>query len=151
MTPREAVPGRDCRDCTLCCKLLAVEELAKPPLGWCPHCVAKAGCGIYQQRPTECRQFYCEYRLDGALGAHWKPSRCKIVVVLEEHTNSIVIHDDPARPQAWRREPYLSEIRQWADDGARSGRQVIVWQGDRKIVIAPRRHAPAAHFGQASV
>lgn len=151
MTPRDAVPGRDCRDCTLCCKLLAVEELAKPPLDWCPHCTAKSGCGIYQQRPTECRQFFCEYRLDASLGEHWKPSRCKIVVVLEEHTNAIVIHDDPARQQAWRQEPYFSEIQRWADVGTPTGRQVIVWQGDTKIVIAPRRAKMPAHVGHASL
>lgn len=137
----EVVPGRDCGGCTLCCKLLAVEELSSPPLGWCPRCDVKTGCAAYADRPTECRQFYCEYLLDGALGEHWKPSKCKMVVVLEDYADALVIHVDPARPHAWRQEPYHSQIRRWARAQARSGRQVIVWQGDSKIVIPP--HEPA--------
>jgi hypothetical protein len=70
------VPGRDCKGCTLCCKLLSVEELNMPPLVWCPKCDTKQGCTIYADRPTECRQFFCEFLLDGSMGAHWKPSRC---------------------------------------------------------------------------
>lgn len=132
----DIVQGRECGSCTLCCKLLRVEELDTPPGQWCPHCDVKAGCTIYQQRPTECRQFYCEYLLDPALGEHWKPARCKMVVVFEEHLNALVIHVDPDRPHGWRAEPYYSQIRRWARQAAGRRRQVIVWQGNRKIVIA---------------
>ena len=133
----DIVPGRGCSGCTMCCKLLSVEELNTPPLSWCPHCITKSGCGIYDERPTECRQFYCEYLLDAALGDHWKPSRCKMVVVLEDYANALVIHTDPSRPHVWRQEPYHSDIRRWARAAVRKGRQVVVWEGDRKIVIAP--------------
>jgi hypothetical protein len=104
-------------------------------LSWCPHCIAKSGCGIYADRPTECRQFYCEYLLDAGLGEHWKPSRCKMVVVLEDHVGELVIHTDPARPHVWRREPFYSDIRRWARTAARNGRRVVVWEGNRKIVV----------------
>jgi hypothetical protein len=135
----EIVQDRGCGGCTMCCKLLSVEELETPPLSWCPHCITTAGCGIYADRPTECRQFYCEYLLDAGMGEHWKPSRCKMVVVLEEHVNELVIHTDPARPHAWRREPFHSDIRSWARTAARKGMRVVVWENDRKIVIAPDR------------
>jgi hypothetical protein len=131
------VRGRHCGGCTMCCKLLSVAELDTPPLSWCPHCVVKSGCGIYPDRPTECRQFYCEYLLDAQLGEHWKPSRCKMVVVLEDHVGELVIHTDPARPHVWRREPFHSDIRRWARSAARDGRRVVVWEGDRKIVVSP--------------
>jgi hypothetical protein len=144
----DIVPGRDCAGCTLCCKLLAVEELASPPLGWCPNCDSKKGCGIYAARPTECRQFYCEYLLDAALGEHWRPSRSKMVVVAEDYSNALVIHVDPDRPHAWRQEPFHSDIRRWA---ARTRRQVIVWQGDTKIVIAPERPVAQGGLSQASL
>ena len=36
---RGPIPGRTCGTCTLCCKAVAVEELAKPIGDWCPHCV----------------------------------------------------------------------------------------------------------------
>jgi hypothetical protein len=133
----DIVPGRGCSGCTMCCKLLSVEELSTPPLSWCPHCITKSGCGIYDDRPTECRQFYCEYLLDARLGDYWKPSRCKMVVVLEDYANALVIHTDPSRPHVWRQEPYWSDIRRWARAAARKGRQVIVWEDDRKIVISP--------------
>ena len=55
--------------------------------------------------------------------------------------NELVIHTDPARPHAWRREPYYSDIRRWARAAARKGLQVVVWEDDRKIVIAPDRPA----------
>jgi len=142
MTQRvDVVLDRNCGGCTMCCKLLRVEELGTPPLSWCPHCVATSGCGIYADRPTECRQFYCEYLLDGALGEHWKPSRCKMVVVMEDYANELVIHTDPARPHAWRREPYYSDIRRWARAAAGKGVQVVVWEDDCKLVIAPDRPA----------
>jgi hypothetical protein len=138
MTQRtDVVRGRDCGGCTMCCKLLSVAELDTPPLTWCPHCVAKSGCSIYADRPTECRQFYCEYLLDAELGEHWKPSRCKMVVVLEDQVGELVIHTDPARPHIWRREPVHSDIRRWARAAARNGRRVVVWEGDRKIVVSP--------------
>jgi hypothetical protein len=142
MTQRvDIVQDRSCGGCTMCCKLLSVEELSTPPLSWCPHCVATSGCAIYADRPTECRQFYCEYLLDTDMGEHWKPSRCKMVVVLEEHVNELVIHTDPARPQAWRREPFLADIGRWARVGAGRGLRVVVWEDDRKIVISPDRPA----------
>ncbi len=131
----DVVRGRDCRGCTMCCKLLSVEEISTPPLSWCPSCDTKRGCTIYEQRPTECRQFYCEYLLDPALGEHWKPSKCKMVVVFEDYANALVIHVDPDRPHAWREAPFYSDICAWVRAADRKQRQVIVWQGNSKIVL----------------
>jgi hypothetical protein len=129
----------------MCCKLLRVEELDLPPLTWCPNCDVKSGCSIYAERPHECRQFYCEYLLDPALSERWKPSRCKMVVVREDHGGALLIHVDPDRANAWREEPYASDIRAWCRAAARLGRDVIVWQGDTKIVLTETRQAaPAA-------
>ena len=36
---RAPVPGRACGSCTLCCKTMGVDELAKPPGVWCQHCL----------------------------------------------------------------------------------------------------------------
>jgi hypothetical protein len=143
MTAQSIVSGRNCDGCTLCCKLLGIAELDVPPVSWCPHCQTKAGCGIYERRPTECRQFDCEYLLDPALGNHWKPSKCKMVVVREEFTHALVVHVDPDRPDAWREEPFHSQLLQWARTAADKHWQVIVWQGNRKIIVAP--HKSQAH------
>jgi hypothetical protein len=138
MSAQEIVPGRNCEGCTLCCKLLGVAELDVAPLIWCPHCKAKAGCSIYEQRPTECRQFVCEYLRDPAIGNHWKPSKCKMVVVVEEFAHALVVHVDPDRPDAWREAPFYGQLRQWAQAAADKHWQLIVWQGSRKIIIAPQ-------------
>jgi hypothetical protein len=137
MGQADIVQGRNCDSCALCCKLLSVAELDKEPLDWCPHCTSRTNCSIYAARPTECRQFFCQYLLDERLGPHWKPTRSKMVVSWEEYANTLVIHTDPARPDAWRREPYLSDIRRWAHAAAMRGQQMVVWVGDSKIVLVP--------------
>ena len=132
--------GRSCDGCTMCCKLLSIEELDKPPLTWCRLCDTKRGCTAYAQRPTECRDFYCGFLLDPTLDERWKPSASKLVVTFEDHCNEILIHVDPDRPDAWRKEPYYSQIRRWAA-AATGGGKVIVWQGNTKIVIVPEAQA----------
>jgi hypothetical protein len=63
------VPGRGCGDCSLCCKLIRVDALAKPPGTWCMHCApGNGGCTIYDSRPTECRSFYCAWMVSPSLG-----------------------------------------------------------------------------------
>ena len=137
MQGSKVVPGRSCSGCTLCCKMLSVAELDKEPLAWCSLCNAKTGCTAYAQRPAECRDFYCGYLLDPALDERWKPCNAKLIVTFEDHADEILIHVDPDRPDAWRREPYYSQICRWARAAARTRRKVIVWQGNTKIVIAP--------------
>jgi hypothetical protein len=136
--PQQAndVQRRNCHGCTLCCKLLSVEELDKAPLTWCAMCDPKAGCKTYEHRPTECRNFYCGYLLDTSLDERWKPSSCKMVVSFEEHANATVIYADAAYPGAWRRDPFYAQIRRWALEAAHKGGQLVVWQGDNKIVVS---------------
>lgn len=52
---------RTCGDCSLCCNLLGVPELAKPVCKWCKHVKKGIGCGIYEDRPTCCREFSCDW------------------------------------------------------------------------------------------
>ena len=60
--------GRECGDCTLCCKVMAIEQLAKPASAWCPHCKPGRGCRIYADRPAECRAFSCLWLVNDRLG-----------------------------------------------------------------------------------
>ena len=48
------------------------------------------------------------------------------------------MHVDPARPNAWRQEPYYSQIKRWAAAVAQRA-QVIVWQGRSTIAVLPDR------------
>ena len=43
--------GRSCGSCSECCRLIGVEELAKPAGQWCTHCDPGHGCRIYPERP----------------------------------------------------------------------------------------------------
>ena len=136
-TNLEVLQDRNCTGCTRCCELLSVAELDKPPMVACAHCQATSGCRIYRHRPTECRQFYCGYLLDPALDERWKPSRSKLVVAFDEYPYAVAIHVDGTSPNAWRKEPFYSQIRRWALAAARRHAQVVVWQGDTKIIVAP--------------
>jgi hypothetical protein len=104
----QLVADRNCDGCAMCCKLPSIDELTKPRLEWCRHCVGHSRCGIYEQRPPTCREFYCGYRLDPDLDDRWKPSTSKLLVTFEADANRIVIHVDPTRPDAWRKEPFYS-------------------------------------------
>ncbi len=52
---------RSCGECTACCKTHYIQELQKLPGVWCKHCSVGIGCKIYDQRPTECREYACEW------------------------------------------------------------------------------------------
>jgi hypothetical protein len=137
MTPT-VTTARHCGACTLCCKVLTIEELGKPNGQWCPHCIRGRGCSIYSSRPNECRGFQCGYLMWPALGEHWLPARSKLVVALKPDGMEIVIHVDPGVPNAWRTEPYYSEIRNMA--GNTEGAYAIFVQiGRRVIAVFPDR------------
>jgi hypothetical protein len=136
----QIVPGRSCGDCSLCCKLIRVDAFAKPPGTWCAHCSpGRGGCTIYDNRPTECEQFYCAWMTSATLGEEWRPSRCKLVLRLESDGNMIAVHVDPSDPTAWRREPYFQRLKQFAVDGAPVRQRVVVYIKSRVIVILPNK------------
>jgi hypothetical protein len=138
MTPA-VIEGRRCGTCTLCCKVMTIEELHKPNGQWCPHCDKGRGCTIYSDRPNECRSFYCGYLLWPALGEHWVPARSKLVVAFKPDGKEIVFHVDPGVPNAWRGEPYYSEIRSLAGHAARTAYTIFVQIGRRMIAVFPDR------------
>ena len=71
--------GRECGDCSLCCKVLDIDALNKPAGKWCQHCrPGDGGCSIYQTRPATCRDFACGWLVIARLGEEWKPSRARM-------------------------------------------------------------------------
>jgi len=126
-----------CGDCTLCCKVMAIEELVKPAGSWCPHCKPGRGCRIYASRPTGCQTYACLWLMDDRLDQRWKPSKSKLVLTTSQ--DGIEIRCDPGFPDAWRREPYRSEIQKWAVSGEASDVKVLVITGERMILVTPDR------------
>ena len=146
---RGPIPGRACGTCTLCCKAVAVEELAKPIGEWCPHCVRQKGCAIYDARPESCRTFYCQWMLVGALGPEWKPDRAKFALVMTA-ANHLTAFVDPGFPAAWRRAPYYEHLKRWAAAGMGATSQpniVDVRIGPRCIVLLPDREVDIGTLG----
>ena len=121
----------------MCCKLLRIEALDKPSNTWCTHCDVGTGCKIYAERPDECRIFNCGYLTQPQIGEHWQPARARMVLALSTNGKRLTIFVDPDRRDAWRKEPYLSDIRGWARAAARNDGRVVVSQGAELIAITP--------------
>jgi hypothetical protein len=127
---------RDCGTCTLCCKIMEITELSKPAGSWCPNCRAGVGCTIYGQHPPSCKAFRCGY-LNGAVPEAWRPNQSHMVVTFKSGPNYPFIHVDPGYPDAWRKEPFYSQIRQWAVDLAKSDGVVLVGVNHYLTVVFP--------------
>jgi hypothetical protein len=138
MTPAVKEPRR-CGTCTLCCKLLTIPEFGNPSGQWCPHCIQGRGCTLYPDWPDECRAFQCGYLMWPELGEHWRPSRSKLVVAFKPDGMEIVFHVDPGFPNAWRAEPYYTEIRNMARDAEGAATTIFVQIGRKIIVVFPDR------------
>ncbi|OKO67862.1 hypothetical protein AC630_39800 [Bradyrhizobium sp. AS23.2] len=116
---------------------MAIEALAKPANAWCPHCRPGRGCAIYAKRPDECAGFACLWLVNDLLDEGWKPSRSKLVLTTSD--DGIEIRCDPGSPNAWRREPYASDISAWAKEGEINDMTVVVIIGQRVILVTPDR------------
>ena len=121
----------------MCCKIMAVPELEKPRDQWCKHCDVGRGCKIYLERPEPCRTFYCTYLQDGAIGEHWKPAHSRMV--LTSDASALYVYVDPARADAWRKEPYYSDLKQWSAGFAKKKIMTIVCLGQSLTAILPDR------------
>ncbi len=75
---------KDCGDCTACC---GPSSMRVPGVfgAWerCPHLQSKR-CGIYADRPGECRDFLCMWSLASAWPAELRPDRCGFIGIFQE-------------------------------------------------------------------
>src|SRR5215471_464155 len=86
----DLVSGRSCGNCTVCCNILKINvpELKKPSDVLCPNCT-RAGCQIYENRPSVCEEYYCGWRILRGLGDDWRPDRCGVLIGIVEKEQSI--------------------------------------------------------------
>jgi hypothetical protein len=117
---------------------MAIETLAKPAGQWCRHCKPGRGCVVYDSRPAECRGFSCLWLIDPRFGAHWKPSKSKLVVTAS--ADGLEVRCDSGSPDAWRREPYHGEIRKLATSGEAHDVTVLVIAGNRMTLVTSTRN-----------
>jgi len=132
------VAGRSCGDCSLCCKLMRVDEFDKPQGVWCRHCApGRGGCTIHGTRPAVCRDFYCGWLVGPNLGPEWQPLICRMILFFETNGNRLAVHVDPNHPQTWRQEPYYRQLKDWSREAVAAQQQIVVYIKRRAIVILP--------------
>lgn len=132
----DRVPGRECGSCSMCCKVMAIDEIAKPIGTWCWHVRKGNGCAIYADRPPSCVAFGCGYLHWFETGEHWFPARAKMVIEIED-TGRLLIRVDGSTPNVWRAQPYYDDIKRWAWMAHAHGQQTAVLIGRRMIMILP--------------
>ena len=143
----QAAANKQCGDCAMCCKVLEIEALAKARHTMCGHFRKGAGCGIYESRPAACSQFVCAWLTTAEMGTSWRPDRCKFMMWGDRQ---LMVDVDPAYPDAWRREPYYSKLKQASDrrrPGAvdvvvRNGREVVILFPEGDISLGPYQNLP---------
>jgi hypothetical protein len=139
-------PGRDCGSCTLCCKVYDVPAVESVAGSWCRHCLPGRGCAIHETRPAHCRAFFCLWMTQGFLGPEWKPDKARFVLTMDPGTGWIFLQADPGAAQAWRKEPYQSQLRRWAQAG---NRPVIVFVNRLATALLPDHEVQLGMIGPA--
>jgi hypothetical protein len=112
---------------------MAIEQLAKPVGRWCLHRNPSRGCLVYANRPAECRSFSCMWLVNELLDERWKPNRSKLVLTTSD--DGIEVRCDPGFPDAWRKEPFGTEIRERALSGEAHDVTVVVIIGQKMILV----------------
>jgi hypothetical protein len=118
----QARTGRQCGQCSLCCKLLHVVELNKPANQWCGHCKpGSGGCTIHAKRPNICREYFCGWMLTRNVGDDWYPLRCHMVISLGKlgGIQTVTITVDGKYPRVWLEQGYHNQLRALALRGLR--------------------------------
>jgi hypothetical protein len=141
------VPGRSCGSCTLCCVVLPVPELRKPPGIACTHAVAGKGCAIHANRPSSCRQFFCGWRLDPNVDALWKPDICGFVLTVNLYYSALMLLVDPGRPLAWRMQPYYGRLKEWSGRAFPENKRIVALVNGEMTVLLPDRDVPLGSLG----
>jgi hypothetical protein len=134
------VPGRSCGECSLCCKVMQVDEFEKPQGVWCRHCApGRGGCTIHPTRPAVCREFFCNWLVSPNLGPEWRPLTSKMILFFQPNGNRLAVHVSADHPDVWRREPYHGQLKRWSVEAIEARQQIVVYVKRRAIVILPDR------------
>jgi len=151
--------NRKCGSCTLCCKLLPVQDIGKKANTRCRHQSAAKGCKVYHQPeagfPFSCAVWSCQWLTESSTARLQRPDRSGYVIDnapdLIRTTDSVTgatideilvlqVWVDPARPNAWR-DPALG---QWI---AAKGLPAIIRFGSAKgFVVFPPALSPTGKW-----
>jgi hypothetical protein len=129
---------RTCGSCSMCCKLLRIDELKKPQDTWCAHVVRGRGCGAYETRPTACRVFECNWLTLPTLDETWRPDRAGFILSTRENA-TLSVQVEPSKADAWKRQPYYDQLKAWAKVALTTNGMVVVRAGRKTTVVLPHR------------
>lgn len=138
--------SKTCGDCDLCCTLVAVESLAKPPYTGCVHARAGGGCQIYGSHPVDCQDFRCAWLDMPDLDETWRPDRAGFLLRVEMDAQLLCVDVDPDRPEAWREPPYYRTIKEWSRMAWNRQGQVLVYVGLMAWAIFPEEDLYIGHY-----
>ena len=136
---RPTVVGRACGSCMMCCKLPKIVPLSKDAGVWCKFAKAGKGCTNYEERPDECRTFYCDWMLDANLSAEWKPTVAKFLTYTNTISGNFTILPDIGYPNSWKSPIYYSTLKTHACKLLDLGTITLVSHGKNVTVLLPDR------------
>ena len=136
---RQPIEDRTCGSCMMCCKLPRIPSLNKPAGIWCGVARSGQGCTKYNERPNECRTFFCQWMLDASLGLEWKPSVAKFITFMHSESGNFIILPDKGYPKNWKSPLYYSRLKETAARLLEYGCMTIVASGTDFTVILPDR------------
>jgi hypothetical protein len=127
------IPGKACGACTMCCKVLEIEEFKKPPGPFCSFCVAGGGCTNYANRPAVCREFECLWKGDRGLSPMLRPDKVGAILMEDADSEDYLAVCDPDKPLAWRTPLVFNHL----VSIAKTGRTVLAKAGLKAWRIHP--------------
>lgn len=130
-----------CGDCTLCCKVYEIEDFEKKPGNTCHNVRDEGGCGVWGLHPKACQEFKCLWLKHDDMDGRWRPDHAGFVMRLEGK-GTVCIDVDQDRPDAWRREPYYSQLKAWSEVMPRNEGLVLVYAPEAMYVITPTEDLP---------
>ena len=131
-------PAKTCGACNFCCKVLEIQELAKPAGVWCPNARPGKGCAIHGSHPASCQAFACQWLIDPGMPDDFRPDRSKVVLRMDVEARRITADCEAANPMAWRREPMYGLLKENARRSWALGYLVIAKVGQKMWLIAPQ-------------
>ncbi len=104
----------NCDGCTICCKIMGVEELEKPRNLWCQHCKIGEGCTIYETRPESCQVYECVWLktqvLENPMPLELRPDKSRVVVGTTNKGEDLILYVGRDRPDAWKKSGFREFI-----------------------------------------
>jgi hypothetical protein len=84
-----------------------------------------------------CRNWTCNWILEPALGPRVAAADQQMILYYENEGRRLCVRVDPGYANAWRREPYYSQLKECARRIAEAHKQVVVYIRKKAIVILP--------------